>query len=89
MRTLARKYVCAHVYYYSIIKPLCGPTCMLKTSKISKQVEIASWVAIIAAQEYTPFGQNSIFLHVVLCKRPLFTYIIEFKNKNIGPKAVR
>ena len=29
-----------------IIKPLCGPTCMLKTSKISTQVEIASWARV-------------------------------------------
>ena len=29
--------------FTQIIKPLRGPTCMLKTSKISTQVEIASW----------------------------------------------
>ena len=32
--------------YTSIIKPLHGPTYMLKTSKISSQVEIASWAQV-------------------------------------------
>ena len=46
MQALARKYVCARVYYYSIIKPLCGPICMLKTSKIFIHVEIAGWARV-------------------------------------------
>ena len=34
------------VDYTPIIEPLRGPTCMLKTSKISTQVEIASWARV-------------------------------------------
>ena len=44
---------------------------------------------IAATQKYTPFGQNSIFFHLVFCKHPLFTYIIEFKNKKVGSYAAR
>ena len=34
------------VDFTPIIKPLRGPTCMLKTNKISTQVEIASWARV-------------------------------------------
>ena len=34
------------VDYTPMIEPLRGPTCMLKTSKISTQVEIASWARV-------------------------------------------
>ena len=37
---------CGWVDFTPIIKPLRGPTCMLKTSKISTQVEIASWARV-------------------------------------------
>ena len=37
---------CGWVDFPPIIKPLRGPTCMLKTSKISTQAEIASWARV-------------------------------------------
>ena len=39
-------WVGGRVDFIPIIKPLRGPTCKLKTSKISTQVEVASWARV-------------------------------------------
>ena len=55
------------VDYTPIIKPLRGPTCMLKTSKISTQVEIASWARVW--QYIGPL--NQIFWVLTTIKNPI------------------
>ena len=48
------------VDFIPIIKPLRGPTCKLKTSKISTQVEVASWARMWQFQDVLEIGQGLI-----------------------------
>ena len=57
------------VDFIPIIKPLCGPTCKLKSNKISTQVELSSWARVWQCAVMRTFfvGRNPKKVYVNRC----------------------